>query len=145
MQKQTIVLLLLALMALGAGAFLVPNLFREAPAPVMRWDADDEVDGVEEEQPEPATAETAALDRTEAALEPAKPQVTDDEARVDALLRGGHAIATFASDVIGRMGAQALPVRVARASIHVMRSSSGKIGFCLSLNVVGRFEHFVSV
>ena len=100
MQKQTIVLLLLALMALGAGAFLVPSLFREVPAPVMRWDADDEVDGVEEEQPEPATAETAALDRTEAALEPAKPQVTDDEARVDALLRG-RVIDKFNAPVAG--------------------------------------------
>ena len=100
MQKQTIVLLLLALMALGAGAFLVPNLFREAPAPVMRWDADDEVDGVEEAQPEPETAESAALDRTEAALEPAKPQVTDDEARVDALLRG-RVIDKFNAPVAG--------------------------------------------
>ena len=100
MQKQTIVLLLLALTALGAGALLAPSLLHEASAPVMRWDADDEVDGVEEAQVEPATAETAALDRTEADIEPDTLRPADEEPRVDALLRG-RVIDKFNAPVAG--------------------------------------------
>ena len=45
MQKQTVILLIVALAAIAAGSFLVPQLFEPAPAPVVQWDTQDEVEG----------------------------------------------------------------------------------------------------
>ncbi|MEC9047562.1 MAG: carboxypeptidase-like regulatory domain-containing protein [Planctomycetota bacterium] len=87
MKNQTLVLLLLAVLGIVAGVFLLPNSGSEAPPPVIQWNADDEVDGAEEQQAEPVTAETGEIERTEAELTPGAPAVVD-EARVDALLRG---------------------------------------------------------
>ena len=77
MQKQTTVLLLVGLLAVVAGIFLAPSFFGEAPAPVMQWDAADEVDGAEEEQPEAGEVATAEFDRTEVETTPGAPPVDD--------------------------------------------------------------------
>jgi protocatechuate 3,4-dioxygenase beta subunit len=87
MQKQTVVLLLVALVAIAAGALLVPKMFDESPAPVMHWDTEDEVEGAEEQQADPGATETAAFERTEAELSPTVAPVSN-EPRVDAILRG---------------------------------------------------------
>ena len=65
----------------------MPSSAGDAPPPVMQWEADDEVEGADQEQAEPATAETGEIERTEAELTPGAPALAD-EARVDALLRG---------------------------------------------------------
>ena len=99
MQKQTTVLLLVGLLAVVAGVFLAPSFFGEAPAPVMQWDAADEVDGAEEEQPEAGEVATAEFDRTEVETTPGAPPV-DDAERVEALLRG-RVIDKFGAPVAG--------------------------------------------
>ena len=68
MQKQTVILLIVALAAIAAGSFLVPQLFEPAPAPVVQWDTQDEVEGAQEQQLDPDAVETAAFERTEACL-----------------------------------------------------------------------------
>ena len=87
MKNQTVALLLLAVLGVAAGAFFMPSSAGDAPPPVMQWEADDEVEGADQEQAEPATAETGEIERTEAELTPGAPALAD-EARVDALLRG---------------------------------------------------------
>src|SRR5690606_42022797 len=86
MQKPTIVLLLLAVIALIAGALYLPKLIAEPDAPVMHWDASDEVDGSQDEA-DPATTEAAGFDRTTADVTAAAP-VREDEPRIEAILRG---------------------------------------------------------
>ena len=99
MQKQTTVLLLVALLAVVAGVFLAPSLSGDAPAPVMQWDASDEVEGAEQEQQEPGEVATAEFDRTEVEATPGGPPV-DDAERVEALLRG-RVIDKFGAPVAG--------------------------------------------
>lgn len=100
MQKQTVVLLLVALLGVGAAVFLVPGLSGEAPAPVMQWDTGDEVDGATEEAPENGEVQTAEFDRTEAAVTPGAPVAADPGERIDALLRG-RVVDKFGAPVAG--------------------------------------------
>jgi protocatechuate 3,4-dioxygenase beta subunit len=86
MQKPTIILLFLAVIALIAGAIYLPQLTAEPDAPVMHWDASDEVDG-SQDTPDPAAAETADIDRTTAEVTQIAP-VRDNEPRIQATLRG---------------------------------------------------------
>ncbi len=101
MQKQTLILLIVALAAIAAGSFLAPQLFEPAPAPVVQWETDDEVDGAEQEQPGADAIETAGFERTEAEAEavPVAAPVSD-EPRVEALLRG-RVVDKFAQPVAG--------------------------------------------
>ncbi|MCK5942904.1 MAG: carboxypeptidase regulatory-like domain-containing protein [Planctomycetes bacterium] len=99
MQKQTLVLLLVALAAVAAGAFILPSMFDEPEAPVMQWDASEEVEGSEPEPTAPDTAETASFERTEAELAPGA-AVVSDEPRIDAILRG-RVIDKFQQPVAG--------------------------------------------
>ena len=49
MQKPTIILLLIAVIALIAGVFYLPQLVSTPAAPVMTWSESDEVEGSEDE------------------------------------------------------------------------------------------------
>ena len=86
MQKPTLVLLFLAVIALIAGAVYLPQLLAEPAAPVMHWNPADEVDGSQDE-PDPAAPQTAGIDRTTAEISAVEP-VRDNEARIEAILRG---------------------------------------------------------
>lgn len=90
MQKPTLILLLAALVAVAAGAFLLPRMLGESEAPVMRWTSADEVEGSSPDA-ELAVAGDPAIDPFErAAAEPASAAAPLDptEDRVDVLLRG---------------------------------------------------------
>ncbi|MFT7537085.1 MAG: hypothetical protein ACI85K_003041, partial [Hyphomicrobiaceae bacterium] len=69
MQKPAIILLVVAVVALIAGAFYLPQLIGEPEAPVMHWDASDDVDGSQGE-PETVDVEGADIQRTAAQITP---------------------------------------------------------------------------
>ncbi|MFK7741731.1 MAG: carboxypeptidase regulatory-like domain-containing protein [Planctomycetota bacterium] len=91
MQKQTLIFaVLLAVLAIAAGAFLFFQMGDAPLAPVRTWSEAEEVDGAEPEDAEQATAENA-LERSEAtptAAAAAANAALDSEPRVDAILRG---------------------------------------------------------
>ena len=86
MQKPTLLLLFLVLLAAIAGAFYLPQLTGEPDAPVMTWTESDEVDGSEETTEQPST-EGGTYVRTEVASAQGAP-VGDNEERIAAILRG---------------------------------------------------------
>lgn len=86
MQKPTIILLILALVALIAGALYLPQMIGEPEAPVMQWDTSDEVDGSQDE-PEAVGVEGAEIERTSVDITPGQP-VANSESRIQAILRG---------------------------------------------------------
>ena len=100
MQKQTVVLLLVALVGVGAAIFLAPGSTGDMPAPVMQWDTGDEVDGAQEEAAETGEVQTASFERTEAEVTPGAPVPTEAGERIDALLRG-RVIDKFGGPVAG--------------------------------------------
>ena len=88
MQKQTVVLLVGALLLLCAGGLFVPQLLADPEIPVVRWTAQDEVE-VAEEPADPAGAGDEAnggLDRT--AVELSEGDATRRDERVEVILRG---------------------------------------------------------
>ena len=85
MQKPTIVLVIIAVLAVIAGALYLPQLIDEPDAPVMHWDASDEVDGSQDE-PEAVSVEAGSVERTAAEISPVAP-VRNDQPRIQAILR----------------------------------------------------------
>ena len=86
MQKPTLILLAVALVAIVAGALYLNQAAGEPEAPVVQWSLAEEVAG-SAEQAEPAASGSAGIERSEAAPVAVAP-AADNEARVAALLRG---------------------------------------------------------
>jgi hypothetical protein len=135
MQKQTLLLVLGATCLLAASALLVPLWLGNDDAPLMRWQAQDELDLPDPaaESAEAPIVEGAAIDRVAVFGDDG----ADDEPRVDLLLRG-RVVDKFGAPVVdakvwldfGRMGQRGGPGgRQRRVPDPVQTDREGRFAF----------------
>ena len=66
MQRQTLTLAVIAILLVGAAAFVMTRSGDDPGAPLVTWSEAEEVDGSQPEDAQPAESETAELERTQA-------------------------------------------------------------------------------
>ncbi|MCA8973111.1 MAG: carboxypeptidase regulatory-like domain-containing protein, partial [Planctomycetes bacterium] len=89
MQKPTLILVFVVLLAIVGGAILVPQMLSEPAAPVVQWGLEDEIEGADPEAEQgDAEAQSGTIERTQ--VEPIEGAVVPADAgqRVAAILRG---------------------------------------------------------
>jgi protocatechuate 3,4-dioxygenase beta subunit len=87
MRQQSIALFVGALILLAVGALVLPQWFADDAPPLVRWQAQDEIE-VPDEGAANGDVESAGFERTVVEASDAPLRAGDDEARVEVLLRG---------------------------------------------------------